>query len=691
MTTTIFYILVTLVVTAQLLVFWLKSPERLLALSIIQLLLALPLLACQYFLFAISPMPWQLTHIFFTEAIVSLVLFSFALRLGTIASRRRQPRTSLEVAIWAGAILLSGFVFVKSPDHSFASTPYSFPQWSPVYLLNVFLLLFVFYAGWRLEQFWRFMDKFQREPYKFFVTACVLTFGSFIWACSYRLAFLVIIPDHLLLLSALLAFSWIFIVYAVLRYRLLNRKVFVSRKVVYSFLAPAAMALYLLCFGLLCVIMRAFGLELSLVVKGMAVAMGFVAVSVLGLSERVRRRVRFFISTHFYINKYEYRDEWLALSRRLHGVITEKGIVDALKEVLEESLYTDRIIIWLGDKDRGYHLVSASGKDTQNFSDAALIPSSSPIVKYLESRPFLLVNGNQPHGQEEKNAIEKAPFLKALGLELLCPLIAGTELVGIVALGPEFTGGSYGQDDFDLLSALGSQAASAILAARMSEKLSRLRQEQTWDRLSAFVLHDIKNASSMLALLLENAPENLHDPDFQQDMLELIDDALKRMNRVQERLRTLKDEIMPKFQEMDLSEFLMNWCKSFSSRLPRLDIRLDVQGPIPVKSDPALLSMILENLLLNSFEAGGDATRVRISAYRHSDREKVILEIRDNGPGIPEELLPEGLFAPFTTTKESGSGVGLWQVKRLVTALGGKIRAENMDAGGAVFVVELPT
>ncbi len=149
--------------------------------------------------------------------------------------------------------------------------------------------------------------------------------------------------------------------------------------------------------------------------------------------------------------------------------------------------------------------------------------------------------------------------------------------------------------------------------------------------------------------------------------------------------------LTPGLLKMDLSEFLMNWCKSFSGRLPRLDISLDVQGPLPVKSDPALLSMILENLLLNSFETGGDATRVRISAYRHSDREKVILEIRDNGPGIPEELLPEGLFAPFTTTKESCSGVGLWQVKRLVTALGGKIRAENQEVGGAVFVVELPT
>ena len=112
-------------------------------------------------------------------------------------------------------------------------------------------------------------------------------------------------------------------------------------------------------------------------------------------------------------------------------------------------------------------------------------------------------------------------------------------------MGPEYTGGRYGRDDFDLLAALGSQAASAILAARTAEKLAQAREASAWDALSAFVLHDLKNAATMLNLVKENAPAHIHKPEFQQDLLAAVDDALKRMNKVQKRLKTFKGDMTP--------------------------------------------------------------------------------------------------------------------------------------------------
>jgi signal transduction histidine kinase len=157
-------------------------------------------------------------------------------------------------------------------------------------------------------------------------------------------------------------------------------------------------------------------------------------------------------------------------------------------------------------------------------------------------------------------------------------------------------------------------------------------------------------------------------------MLELVDDALRRMGRVEQRLLTLKDEITPKRQDLELGRFMQDCRRRLETKLPLME----------------LLFSILENLLLNAFEARGDGTVVQIRTGRDDDGRQAVVEIIDNGPGIAEELLPDVLFKPFKTTKDGGSGIGLWQVKRVAAALGGSISAGNRLEGGARFVIRLP-
>ena len=265
----------------------------------------------------------------------------------------------------------------------------------------------------------------------------------------------------------------------------------------------------------------------------------------------------------------------------------------------------------------------------------------------------------------------------------------GGQCVGLVGLGPEYTGGRYGRDDFDLLTALGSQAASAILAARTAEKLAQARETSAWSALSAFVLHDIKNAATMLSLAMINAPAHIDNREFQRDLLALIDDALKRMTRVLKRLKTLKGEMVPTIQEVDIDRILSECRRVLAKKLPNIVIELKDNRKVIINTDPAWIEHILENLLLNALEAGGPGTRVQIGVVDGSSR-FVDLEIVDNGPGIPSDLLPDSLFQLFKTGKQNGSGIGLWQVKQFVESLGGKIAAENVAVGGAKFVVRLP-
>ncbi len=281
-------------------------------------------------------------------------------------------------------------------------------------------------------------------------------------------------------------------------------------------------------------------------------------------------------------------------------------------------------------------------------------------------------------------------FLGSLNLSLIAPISIGNQLVGLIGLGPEFTGGKYGHDDFDLLAALGSQTAATLLAVRMAEELAHTREQQAWNRLSAFVLHDIKNAATMLSLLQENAPEHIHEPEFQQDMLELVDDALRRMGRVEQRLGALKDDVTPERQNLELGSFLQGCIRRLKKKLPSMEITTEGPNEIQVSSDPELLGSILENLLLNAYEVRREGTVVRIRIGRNGDANQAVVEVIDNGPGIAAELLPDGLFEPFKTGKNGGSGIGLWQVKKVVTSLGGSVSADNNPDGGARFMIRLP-
>jgi putative PEP-CTERM system histidine kinase len=688
----LFYLLNFLILLSGLLAFRKGSGERNFSLALIQSLLILPLLAFEYLFVAYN---WETPAIqlfLFSDTVFIIIWFSLALRLG-LATRSFiddfRRHFLIEVLLGATLLLITGYFFKNALLIELSETSLYFRIYGLVYFLTVLNLVTVLYAAWRLEQFWRPLSSARRWEYKFLVVGCYLICGAFAWSSSYRLTYLTILPEHLQLLAILLLSGWAMMSYAVFHYRLLNRKIFVSRKVVYAFVVPSLLAAYLLGFGIISLIMRTFGLQMSFVLKWLFLALGLVGVGLLGFSGKIRRRAQFFISTHFYINKYEYRDEWLALSYQLQGALSEEEVVKALQEVLTNSLYTTEIFIWLEGAGPGQDFKLISSPHYSDINHAHNIASDDVLVRYLKNHSYFHVEEKEPEPLWQEVKDQKESLFTSLNLTLFAPLSIGSQLVGVIGLGPEFTGGKYGHDDFDLLTALGSQTASALLAVRMAEELAHSREQQAWHRLSAFVLHDIKNAATMLSLLLENASEHIHEPEFQKDMLELVGDSLTRMGRVEQRLHALQDEINPSWHKIELGYFLHECSKLIEKKLPDLHITVHCPEQIWLKTDPKLLASILENLLLNSFEAGGENTLVKMMGNPGEEGEAVI-ELLDNGPGIEPALLPDTLFEPFKTSKKGGSGIGLWQVKRLVASLNGTISAGNIQNWGAVFTIKLP-
>jgi len=682
-----FYLLNIILLLSGIAAVRLRSEERNFSIALLRCLTGLLILVGEYIYLTCHFDQQAAQLVLFSEIIFALIWLCLALRIHNIANVKPSRShlycfTEIPIAVVAAYFLAHGSILI-------VESTISFINYGPEYFSAVFMLVAVLYTSWRLEQFWRGLNTAQRWEYKTFMVGGLVISGTLLWSASYRLTYLTIPLQHFHLLAALLVTGWILMMHGVVSHKLLNRKIFISRKVVYSFVVPSILAVYLLGFGIVSLIMNTFGLQLSYVLKWLFLILGCLAIGLFFFSEKIRRRIHFFISTHFYINKYEYRDEWLALSRELQGARTEKEVVAALRRVLAESLYTSEIFLWTGDATRGYTLISAQDKsDIEN--DKNKIAARDPLIYFILAHSHFHMDTKEQDPVWQNIVKDKKDFLTRLNLVLLTPISVGDHLIGLIGLGPEFTGGQYGHDDFDLLTVLGRQTASSLMAVRMAEELAHTREQQAWNRLSAFVLHDIKNAATMLSLVKENAPDHIHEPEFQEDMLELMGDALKRMGRVEKRLLTLNDEIEPERQTLELNQFIETSCNRLETQIPSMAIQFDYTDEIQIQTDPELLFSILENILLNAYEAQGGNTMIKISTSVDNDARQASVEILDNGPGIAEELLPDLLFEPFKTNKKGGSGIGLWQARNVLGSLKGSIIAVNAPGGGAQFTIKLP-
>lgn len=441
------YIINFILLASCLLIFLFRSGERQFTLSLVRALAGLPLLTGEYIYFAYNFEPQAAQVVIFSEGIFALIWIFMAQRLLVVRIDEVSSRAFSLAEIAAGAILggLAAY-FLMNPPALFLSRDFMvFSHYGMVYFYSLFILASMVFMAWRMEGFWRGLSSVYRWEYKFLIVGSYLICGSMIWTASYRVAYLRFVPDHFILLGLFLLISWGLMVYAVARHRLLNRKIFISRKVVYSAVAPLAFGIYLLGLGMISLIMRYFGWPLSYVLQWGLVVLGVVAVLLYMHSENIRRRVHFFISTHFYVNKYEYRDEWLNFSNLLKGAFTEGEVVKALNQVLAKSLYTTNLSIWVGDEEHGYRIITS--ENPMDKKNDLLLGANDPLMGYLKKHGHYYIEENDPNDMDGEVIQNKKQFLKQKDLVLLVPISISDQVVGLIGLGPEYTdtGGATGK------------------------------------------------------------------------------------------------------------------------------------------------------------------------------------------------------------------------------------------------------
>ncbi len=220
---------------------------------------------------------------------------------------------------------------------------------------------------------------------------------------------------------------------------------------------------------------------------------------------------------------------------------------------------------------------------------------------------------------------------------------------------------------------------------------SSARLRSTLDRV---LLHDIKNVSFRLRLLLSNLDEHWADEEFRKTVRELLASTVDRLESIVGRFAAHEEAVLIKVP-LDLNELLREVAdrparRGRPSRGPALRLAL---GKVPrIWGDPFYLSDAFGSLLENAFEAAAPEGRVLLRTFTGGtpERPRAVVEVIDNGAGMTPEFLRDRLFQPFETTKLGGVGLGLATAGQIVRFHRGSIRVRSQTGGGTVVRASFP-
>ena len=213
----------------------------------------------------------------------------------------------------------------------------------------------------------------------------------------------------------------------------------------------------------------------------------------------------------------------------------------------------------------------------------------------------------------------------------------------------------------------------------LREQVALKNNLESLGEMSAGLAHEFKNAIATLqgyAQLLQSMELNEKAEAAAASMLNEVRNLSSMVTAFLNFARPQPVQL----EEVSLSELISDCATEL-----RLEPVVDVDQSLTVRADERMLRQALLNLLRNAAEASPDGS-VSVSAAR--ENESIVIQVRDNGPGIaPADL--RKIFIPFFTTKAKGHGIGLALTHRIITQHGGTLTAANSTEGGALFTIRI--
>ncbi len=458
--------------------------------------------------------------------------------------------------------------------------------------------------------------------------------------------------------------------------------VFVSRQIVFYSSGLFAIGIYLTIMAVGGYYVKIYGgiwgREAQIIFLAGAIVILFVILS----SGALRAKIKIFLNKHFYENKYDYREEWMGFIQKLAHIESPKYLKEQILQTVAMIMHSRGALLYLKNED-AYRCIAAWNADATDIS----FDDQSPLVNFLNNREWIIDLHELKDRPQNYPELQIPDDLLSAQSWLIIPLKHYYDLIGFIVLLEPFVKVNINWEDRDLLKAIGKQVSSYVAFMIATETLAEAEKFSAFNRLSAYVVHDMKNSVAQLDLIVKNAEKHQENQEFIADSFLTVANVVDRMKRMLNQLKRIDLQKMDA-KRVDVGHVLKTVVKKCSDRLPQPTLMSD-NDSVFIFTEADRFMNVLEHLVTNAQDATDDEGKIIIRSFRQD--KDILIEIEDTGSGMSQDFITNHLFKPFDTTKgNAGMGVGVFEAKEFVKYYGGQLNVQSKPGIGTMFTITLP-
>lgn len=457
----------------------------------------------------------------------------------------------------------------------------------------------------------------------------------------------------------------------------------VSRDAVFHTATLMLVGAYLLVISAIGYYVRHLGGEWGGAVALALLSIGLTLLALLVFSGTVRAKLRVFVGKNFFRYRYDYRSEWLRFTSRLAADDSPREVGASIVRGLAEMLHSPAGALWYRDNDGGHLVQTARWNGARS---AASEPVDSAFARFMQAREWVVdIDEFRAHPDRYEGADPPAWLVDDARHWLAVPLIVGDQLNGIVVIDRPHAALQVNWEVRDLLKTASRQAASFLALMHATDALLEARKFEAFNKMSAFVVHDLKNIMAQLSLMMQNARRLKDNPEFQEDMLTTVENSLEKMRRMMLQLRSGETPAGVSVG-VALAPIVERIRSATLSRGRPIEVR--IVDRVVTRGHEERIERVLGHLVDNAVDATSSEDLVVLTLSREGSQAKIV--VQDNGQGMSADFQKNRLFKPFQSTKTNGMGIGAYESRQYIQEIGGSVTVDSEVGRGTVVTVLLP-